>query len=64
MGVQIDCCRQCTAETGRHLGCHSTCEKYIKQKSEYDTEHRNIRELKEKNNKYRRYIIDRINKRS
>ena len=28
----INCCKDCTAETGRSIGCHSTCEKYLEQK--------------------------------
>lgn len=27
----IDCCKNCTAETGRCVGCHSVCEKYQEQ---------------------------------
>ena len=27
----INCCKGCTTETGRHIGCHSTCEKYQEQ---------------------------------
>ena len=27
----IDCCKDCTTETGRCVGCHSVCEKYQEQ---------------------------------
>lgn len=29
---KITCCYGCTAETGRHLGCHDTCPKYQEQR--------------------------------
>lgn len=29
----IKCCKDCKK---RHLGCHSTCEDYIREKSEHD----------------------------
>lgn len=30
------CCKGCTPETGRSITCHSTCEKYLKDKAEHD----------------------------
>lgn len=29
-------CRHCTPETGRSITCHSTCEKYLKAKAEWE----------------------------
>lgn len=31
----IKCCYKCV-EPKRHIGCHSTCEDYIKEKAEYE----------------------------
>lgn len=32
----FNCCKGCTPETGRSITCHSTCEKYLKDKEERD----------------------------
>lgn len=37
----IKCCKDCKK---RHLGCHSTCEDYIREKSEHDNLRSIIRE--------------------
>lgn len=29
-------CKACTPETGRHPGCHSTCEKYQTERARHD----------------------------
>lgn len=31
---KISCCRNCVPPK-RHIGCHSTCEKYLAEKAEY-----------------------------
>lgn len=33
MAMKITCCKDCTK---RHIGCHASCEDYIKQKTELD----------------------------
>lgn len=30
--ASINCCKNCTTETGRSINCHSTCEKYLEQR--------------------------------
>lgn len=30
--ASINCCKDCTAETGRSINCHSTCVKYLEQR--------------------------------
>jgi len=47
-------CYGCTAETGRKVGCHSTCEKYIKWKK--GSEERRIE--RNKRHDYSGYISD------
>jgi len=34
----ITVCYGCTPETGRHVGCHGTCEMYIQEKAEYEAQ--------------------------
>lgn len=34
--LNIQCCYGCTAETGRHPGCHGACERYRKEKAELE----------------------------
>lgn len=34
--LNIQCCRGCTAETGRHPGCHGACVRYQKEKAELE----------------------------
>lgn len=41
----IKCCMHCT--TDRHIGCHSTCKRYINEKAEYDKKQARIRKEKE-----------------
>lgn len=36
----MECCRYCTTETGRKVGCHGTCEKYIKESEQSITKKR------------------------
>lgn len=43
-GHSITCCYQCP---NRHPCCHSSCEKYIKEKAEYDAK---VSELKKQKN--------------
>lgn len=37
----VQSCRYCTEETGRHIGCHSTCEIYKKFREDIDETNRN-----------------------
>ena len=36
MKLKNNPCYKCTTETGRHIGCHSTCPKYIKANEEHN----------------------------
>lgn len=40
VNVTVKSCKECTAETGRHSGCHSTCEVYKKFRAELDETNR------------------------
>ncbi len=44
MTIKNNPCFNCTFETGRHIGCHSTCEKYINANSEHTKLKQSIRE--------------------
>ena len=33
--MAITCCKNCVPPK-RHLGCHSTCEQYLREKAEYE----------------------------
>lgn len=33
--MSIKCCRNCVPPK-RHIGCHGTCEQYLKEKAEYE----------------------------
>lgn len=54
----MECCRYCTAETGRNVGCHGTCEKYIKERAEHNKEKNRIFNEKVRNNVMVGYITD------
>lgn len=57
MAKFFNCCANCTPETGRCVGCHATCEKYIKDKEDYDKRQQNLRDIKNKENiMYYNYI--------
>lgn len=36
--VEFNHCRNCIPETGRHPGCHATCEYYLKDRKEMDNQ--------------------------
>jgi hypothetical protein len=46
------------SETGRKVGCHGTCEKYIKERTEYNQEKNRIFNEKVRNNVMVSYITD------
>lgn len=54
----MECCRYCTTETGRKVGCHGTCEKYIKERAEHNQEKNRIFNEKVRNNVMVGYITD------
>lgn len=56
----IQSCRYCVPPK-RHIGCHSTCEEYIRAKKEYDAEQDEIR--KENRNQNAQFDVCRDRKR-
>ena len=40
-------CKGCTADTGRHAGCHSSCEGYISWKNEHEQQMSTVRKQRE-----------------
>ena len=54
--MNISCCRTCVVETGRHPGCHSECEKYIKEKENLDKHNSEIRQQRYKNGQVKGYF--------
>lgn len=49
----IGVCKNCT---NRYIGCHSVCEKYIKEKQQYDLNKAEIRKAKSLNSEYDGYV--------
>lgn len=41
----ITCCKDCIAPK-RHIGCHSDCKQYIKEKAEFEEEKKKMKENK------------------
>jgi hypothetical protein len=52
--MKVNPCKNCTSETGRKVGCHSTCGKYIEWKK--GSEKRRIE--RNKRHDYSGYISD------
>lgn len=50
----IRCCLGCP---DRNMDCHSTCEKYISEKAEYDREKEEKRKARYNENNMRSYLI-------
>lgn len=48
-------CKDCTE---RHIGCHSDCDRYNKEKSEIEKNKSILKYHKEKNYRDRAYVID------
>lgn len=48
----ISCCKDCTTETGRSIGCHSTCAKYLEQKKARNEVQKSKFEQKQKNDMF------------
>ena len=47
MRSTIKCCADCT---DRYVGCHATCEEYIRQKNEYENKKKIVHEMNNKVN--------------
>lgn len=47
--MAIKCCRYCVPPQ-RHLGCHSACPDYIREKAEWEEEKAKIKATKENSN--------------
>ena len=55
----IECCRTCLPESEggkRHIGCHGTCEEYIKAKSQHEDEKDKISKAKSYENEHVNYM--------
>lgn len=57
--TNIKCCKDCTEI---HIGCHSDCDRYNKEKSEIEKNKSMLKYHKEKNYRDRAYVIDTLNK--
>lgn len=49
-------CLNCTAETGRHVGCHGTCIEYLEAKMKHEEILRKRKVEKERFNVFRDYL--------
>lgn len=57
MGSSIMCCKDCKE---RQVGCHSTCERYIREKNEYNKKSYMIRQKIEKEQRLFDYRANRL----
>lgn len=57
--TNIKCCKDCTE---RHIGCHSDCEKYNKEKSDNDKYKAIVQSHKDKINRDIAYVRDALEK--
>ena len=55
--ASIKCCKDCTQ---RHIGCHSDCERYNKEKSDSDKYKAIVQSNKDKINQDRAYVREAI----
>lgn len=55
---EFKACKECTTETGRHVGCHATCERHHQEK-EAHRQNMKKREVDREYNSYRRAAIAR-----
>ena len=55
--TSIKCCKDCTQ---RHIGCHSDCERYNKEKSDNDNYKAIVQSHKDKINRDRAYVREAI----
>lgn len=53
----IDCCRECTKETGRSEYCHGSCERYLTARKKHIEEVREIAKKKRGDREHTDYII-------
>ena len=54
----IQCCKDCTPETGRHVGCHATCATYMKAQKDHINEKRYINTQKYENRQIMGYFAE------
>lgn len=54
----ISCCRYCTPETGRQIGCHSYCQAYLEEKLKHVEENNTIVKNRYKNSLMLGYLAE------
>lgn len=57
--TNIKCCKDCKE---RHIGCHSDCDRYNKEKSDSDKYKAIVQSHKDKINRDRAYVRDALEK--
>ena len=65
MLIGIKCCKGCE-EPIRHVGCHSTCEKYLEERRQLDEQNKKLTEInrnKQAYNDAKSFTIQNIRKR-
>lgn len=65
MLIGIRCCKGCEAPV-RHVGCHSTCERYLEERRQLDEQNKKIAEIKRKEQIYydaKSFTVQNISKR-
>lgn len=53
----FECCVDCAE---RHVGCHSTCERYISDKENYDKKRNKIKDQKKRESIVTGYAVDSV----
>ncbi len=54
----MNVCHKCTTETRRSATCHVTCDRYIKEKAEYESQREKVRKNRLANIQYNQYKFD------
>lgn len=65
MLIGIKCCKGCEAPI-RHIGCHSTCERYLEERKQLDEQNKKIAEISQNKQIYndvKSFTIQNIRKR-
>lgn len=65
MLIGIKCCKGCEAPI-RHVGCHSTCEKYLEERRQLDEQNKKLTEINQNKQAYndaKSFTIQNIRKR-
>lgn len=57
----IRCCMKCTDRT---VGCHSTCERYLKEKAEWEQKKLDYNEATKDEQNYKYFKLDKIRRES